>query len=86
MTSLKTLRPAFIAVAEEIDRAVFKWPGWPDDPVHGAAVVAEEAGEAVQAALDIVYGGKRTKDDLLRELTHTAGTAIRMIDYLQRRG
>lgn len=38
-------------VIAELNRARTKFPTWPDDPIHAAAVVAEESGELVQAAL-----------------------------------
>ena len=32
-------------VLDEISSAEKKWPGWPLDPVHAAAIVVEESGE-----------------------------------------
>ena len=45
------------SVITELDMAKVKWPDWPVDPVHAAAVVSEEAGELVQAANDFCYSG-----------------------------
>lgn len=39
----------------ELKKAEEKFPGWPTDPIHAAAIVAEEAGELVQAAIDFTY-------------------------------
>ena len=39
----------------EYCRASKMYPAWPQDAVHAAAVLAEEAGEVVQAALDFNY-------------------------------
>jgi len=65
-------------VREEMARAEAKFPGWPVDPVHGAAIVAEEAGEAVKAALDFYYG--RSDERQLRgELVQTAAMALRFL-------
>ena len=68
-------------VVDEINRAEEKWPGWPTDPVHGAAIVAEEAGELVQGALDYTYSGD-TDIAMIREAIHTAATAIRFIQHM----
>jgi NTP pyrophosphatase (non-canonical NTP hydrolase) len=65
-------------VCEEILRAEKKFPGWPVDPVHGAAIVAEEAGEALQAALDYYYG-RADERALRKELLHTAAMAMRFL-------
>ena len=66
-------------VMAEIVRAKEKWPGWPRDPVHAAAVVAEESGELVQAALGYTYSGGCSQN-MLTEAIHTAATALRFIE------
>lgn len=60
-------------------KAEEKFPGWPDDPVHGSAIVAEESGELSQAALDYFYGRYPLRDRMLKEASHTGATALRMI-------
>jgi hypothetical protein len=40
----------------EIERAKKIHPDWPLDVVHAAAILCEEAGELIQAALDFHYG------------------------------
>lgn len=65
-------------VCQEILRAEKKFPGWPADTVHGAAIVAEEAGEAVKAALDFHYG-RGDERQLRKELIHTAAMAMRFL-------
>ena len=65
-------------VREEMDRAEAKFPGWPVDPIHGAAIVAEEAGEALQAALDYYYD-RSDERPLRKELIHTAAMALRFL-------
>ena len=77
-------------VMAEIERAKTKWPGWPLDPVHAAAVVAEESGELVQAAMRYYYEDGAV-DPMVTEALHTAATAIRFIadtgrGYLTRGG
>jgi len=74
---------AISAVLSEIERAKAKWPGWPEDIVHGAAVVAEEAGELVQASLDAAYSGGSV-DRAIEEAIHAAATAIRFISETKR--
>ena len=65
-------------VREEMTRAEQKFPSWLVDPVHGAAIVAEEAGEALQAALDYYYG-RADERALRKELIHTTATALRFL-------
>lgn len=65
-------------ILEELNRAKNKHPGWPDDPIHAAAVVAEESGELVQASLQWVYEGKdsiRMRDEAIQ----TGAAAIRYL-------
>lgn len=66
------------AVLEELRRAKALWPAWPRDPVYGAAIVGEEAGELLKAVMDTVY--KATPERLsYEEATHTCATALRFM-------
>lgn len=80
-------------VLDELAAAEGAWPGWPQDAIHGAAVLAEEAGEVVQAALQLTYRhammteGQRTQREHLREeLLQTAAMALRNLVALDRWG
>jgi NTP pyrophosphatase (non-canonical NTP hydrolase) len=66
-------------VFEELRKAEEKFPGWPDDPVHGAAIVAEEAGELQKAALDFYYGRHLSADEMKKEAAQTAAMGIRFL-------
>lgn len=64
----------------ELAKAVQKFPQWPQDPVHAAGIVSEEAGELMQAVLDSIYQpDKENKGDVELEAMQTAVTAIRFI-------
>jgi len=66
------------AIVTEVKRAETKFPGWPTDMIHAAAIVAEEAGELSQAALKWTYEG----GDIIaaqKEATQVAVTAIRFL-------
>lgn len=79
------LNVALLDVAVEVLRAEVKFPTWPNDLLHGVAVVAEESGEAVKAALDAHY--KRAPvGDYRKELVHTAAMCLRAIMAVDCRG
>jgi hypothetical protein len=65
-------------ILAELARARKKHPKWPADKIHQAAIVAEEAGELVQAALDARYSNG-SQSDIDTEAVHTAATAIRLL-------
>lgn len=65
-------------ILNELQAAKRAWPSWPTDLVYGAAVVAEEAGELVQATLNAHYKGTR-RDLAKKEAEQTAVVAIRFI-------
>ena len=69
---------AIEAIEAEVERATAKHSRWPADPIHAAAIVAEEAGELVKASLDHVYHGERGSD-MDMEAIHTAATCIRFL-------
>ena len=68
---------AIIALLEELERAEAKFPWWPTDPIHAAAIVAEEAGELIRAALRETYEG--AEDEMVTEAIQTGAMALRFI-------
>ena len=63
-------------VMQEVGRAERQYPEWPDDIIHRAAIMAEESGEAVKAALDVCYSNG-SQEDYIQELIQTAAMCIR---------
>jgi hypothetical protein len=66
---------ALTRIVKEWKRASLLHPKWPDDVIHAAAILAEEAGETLQAALDITYKAK-TQDERDEGWAHVAEEAI----------
>lgn len=71
----------FKAVQAELARAKALHPNWPGDLIHQAAIMAEEAGEAVRAALNVTYHGGRV-EDVRTELVQTAAMCLRMLEAM----
>ena len=71
------------SVITELDLARAKWPDWPVDPVHAAAVVSEEAGELVQAANDFCYSGGSIEQMEL-EARQVGAMAVRFLEGLDK--
>ena len=71
----------FEEVEAEIHRAEKNHPGWPDDIVHAAAIVNEESGELIRAALNHHYFGE-SKEEIRKEAIQTAATCIRLLKNL----
>lgn len=69
-------------IAIEMQRAEEKHPYWPEDPIHAAAIVAEEAGECVQAALQHRYEAASLAP-VGEEAIHTAATCVRLLKNLK---
>jgi len=67
----------------ELRRAEQKFPGFPDDPIHAAAIVAEENGELQQAVLQWTYEGG-IKDSVYEEAIQTAAMALRFLFHFDR--
>ena len=65
----------------ELAKAETKHPAWPQDKVHQAAILAEECGEAVQAALNCHYHGGDI-ENLRTELAHTGAMVIRCLMHI----
>jgi len=64
----------------ELERAVEKFPRWPTDPLHAAAVLGEEFGELTKAILETIYEApKSTEADVRKEAIQTAAMALRFV-------
>ena len=69
-------------ILNELQRAEKKFPGFPTDPIHAAAIVVEEAGELQRAALQVTYE-KGSWPDLFSEAVQVGAMAVRFIINLQ---
>ncbi|WP_216825132.1 hypothetical protein [Agarilytica rhodophyticola] len=69
-----------IQVNEELERAIKKFPTWPDDPLHALAILGEEFGELNKATLQTIYEPNKSNiEDVRAEAIQTAAMAIRFI-------
>jgi len=72
---------AYEAIRKELAKAKSKFPWWPSDPVHAAAIVSEESGELTQAALQFTYE-KGPATAMLEEAVQVGAMAIRFIEAI----
>lgn len=72
-------------IQEEVERAMRLFPEWPTDPVHAAAIVAEECGELQKAVLEAVYEPhKMSRNNVPIEAVQTAAMCIRFLACIDR--
>lgn len=78
--SLKQEVPQIIIdeIIAEVARAQAKFPDWPTDIIHAAAIVGEESGELTQAALQWTYESGKLSE-AKKEAVQVACTAIRFL-------
>jgi hypothetical protein len=67
----------------ELARAEHKHPIWPADPIHQVAIMVEEAGEAMRAALRLVYKEGGTVEELRAEIIQTGAMCLRCLKNLE---
>lgn len=65
----------YAAVDAELDRARTRYPLWPDDAIHAAAIASEESGEVVKSVNNWHW---RQGDDTLDDIRAEAVQAIAM--------
>lgn len=65
-------------IIEELIRAELKHPDWPTDVVYKAAIVSEESGELMRAAVQYEMEGGDI-EDVRTEAIQTAATCIRLL-------
>jgi len=71
------MKRSLCIILDEYNRACAKHPNWPVDHVHQAAIVSEESGELIRAALQYKYEKGRLQE-LRKESVQTATTALRL--------
>lgn len=69
------------SLSEEMERAKAKFPWWPEDQIHAAAIVGEEAGELLQATLQCKYENGSI-EKVRKEAIQTATMAIRFLENI----
>jgi NTP pyrophosphatase (non-canonical NTP hydrolase) len=75
--------PVLGEIQAEVERAMRKFPRWPTDPIHAAAVIAEECGELQKAVLEAVYEPyKGSRPNIRTEAVQTAAMCLRFIASL----
>lgn len=72
------IETVLIRVLAELERAEKLHPDWPRNPIHAGAVVVEEAGELIQAALN-ADEKKASRHLMMTEAVHTAAMALRFL-------
>lgn len=66
-------------ICKELKKAMDKHNHWPtQDVIHAAAIVGEESGELIRAALQYQYEGG-TSDEVSKEAIQTGAMAIRFL-------
>lgn len=73
------------SILVELHLAERLYPTWPADPVHAAAIVTEEAGEALQAANNARWHGG-PMSAMEAELVQTGAMAVRALKNLRNFG
>lgn len=80
MTAKRSANSAMSEVLRALVLAEKRHPGWPKDMLYAAAIVAEEAGELIQAALDFeAYVGPHNTTNMREEAAQTAAVALRFL-------
>lgn len=70
-----------MSIESEVRSAEEKHPKWPKDHIHAAAILAEETGELVQAAIQHHYE-KGQYHNIHKEATQVGAMVIRLLKNL----
>ena len=70
------------AVLDEVERAKAKFPQWPTCIIQSAAIVSEESGGLIQAAIQCTYEGGN-ESECQTEAIQTACTAFMFLEAVE---
>ena len=72
-------------VLREVERAMQKYPAWPNDPLHALAILGEEFGELTKEMVQLTYEPHKTDHRKVEmEAIQTAAMALRLVMSLHR--
>ncbi len=71
----------FALIKKELTRAESKHNVWPTDQIYAAAVVIEEAGETMKAAVQYEMEGGSI-EEIEKEAIQTAATCVRLVKHI----
>lgn len=69
-------------ILKEVERAETIHPYWPKDMIHSSAIVCEESGELIRAAVQFNYENGNL-EEIKKEAIQTAATCIRLLKNLK---
>lgn len=82
MESKGSVHRHLVDIITEVAFAEKKHPKWPKDEVYAAAIVMEEAGELMRAAVQLKIDKTGSKEELRKEAIQTAAMCIRLLKNL----
>jgi len=79
MTEVVSFTDVIGMIQVELNKAIKKHPVWPKDTIYAVANMAEEAGECVKAANDLVQQHIGSIEELRTELAHCGAMCVRAL-------
>lgn len=76
------VKEALFEIVKEYEVAVVKHPNWPQDLIHCASIVGEEAGELLQASLQHIYE-EGSFGAIEKEVIQTGAVSLRLLINLK---
>lgn len=77
-----TRQKAVAKLISELMKAQIKHPKFPTDIIHAISIMNEEAGESIQAALDLTYTNG-SLEHIIKEVAQTGAMCLRILENIE---